>query len=121
MLASILVIILPLTLFTLRLFEARCDVLVRNDQVARIVTHTFDVKWAHKIGDPMRAMIGSQDPLSLIDHISSYDVLRQTRVFPVNRNAVLYIAGLAAAPFICVWLFTTPVERLVTEILKRLF
>lgn len=119
--ASILVIILPLTLFTLRLFEARYDVLVRNNQVARIVTRTFDAKWAQNIGDPTGAMIGSQDPSSLIDYISSYDVLRQTRVFPVNRNAVLYIAGLAAAPFVFVWLLTTPVEGLVTEILKRLF
>jgi len=119
--ASLLVILLPLSLFTLRLFEARYDVLVRNNQVARIVTRTFDAKWAQKIGNPTEAMIGSQDPSSLIDYISSYDVLRQTRVFPINRTAVLYIASLAGAPFVFVWLLTTPMEGLVTEILKRLF
>ena len=119
--ASLLVILFPLSLFTLRLFEARYDVLVRNNQVARIVTGTFDAKWAQNIGDPTGAMIGSQDPSSLIDYISSYDVLRQTRAFPINRNAVFYIAGLAGAPFAFVWLLTTPFEGVVTEILKRLF
>jgi hypothetical protein len=66
-------------------------------------------------------MIGSQDPSSLIDYISTYDVFRQTRVFPINQTAVIYIAVLAGAPFGFVWLLTTPLEKLVTEILSRLF
>jgi len=119
--ASVLIILLPLMQFTSRLFEARYDVLARNNQVARIVTGTFDTKWAQNVGDRTGSMIGSQDPSSLIDYISSYDVFRQTRVFPINRTAVMYIAGLAGAPFAFVWLLTTPLEKLVTEILKRLF
>jgi hypothetical protein len=119
--ASIFVILLPLTLFTFRLFEARYDLMVRHNQVARIVTDTFDAKWARTIGTPTHSMVGSQDPSSLIDYISSYDVFRQTRVFPINQSAVIYIAGLAGAPFAFVWLLTTPLEKLVTEILMRLF
>ena len=118
---SILVVLLPLVLFSFRLFEARYDGMIRNNQVARVVTDTFDSKWARKIGSPPDEMIGAQDPSSLIDYISSYDVIRETRVIPINKRAVIYITAFAGAPFAVVWLLTTPIERVVTEILKRLF
>ena len=65
-------------------------------------------------------MIGSQDPSSLIDYISSYDVIREMRVIPIGKRAVIYIAVLAAAPFAPVWLFATPLDRVIGEILKKL-
>jgi hypothetical protein len=65
-------------------------------------------------------MIGTQDPSSLIDYISSYDVINQTRLVPITRHAVMYIATLAAAPFVLVWLLATPLERVIEEIIKRM-
>jgi hypothetical protein len=118
---SVVIVLLPPVFFSLRLFEARYDGMIRNNQVARLVTDKFDSTWARKIGRPPDQMIGTQDPSSLIDYISSYDVIRETRVIPINKRAVIFIAALAGAPFAFVWLLTTPVERLVTEILKRLF
>jgi hypothetical protein len=118
---SVLVVLLPLVFFSVRLFEARYDGMIRNNQVARLVTDEFDSKWARQIGRPPDQMIGTQDPSSLIDYISSYDVIRETRIIPINKRAVIYITALAAAPFAFVWLLTIPVERLVTEIVRRLF
>ena len=118
---SVLVVLLPPVFFSLRLFEARIDGMIRYNQVARLVTEKFDLKWARKIGSPPDQMIGTQDPSSLIDYISSCDVIRETRVIPITKRSVTYITVFAGAPFAFVWLLTTPVERLVTEILKRLF
>jgi hypothetical protein len=65
-------------------------------------------------------MIGTQDPSSLIDYISDYDVIRETRVIPISRRAVLYVASLATAPFAMVWLLASPLDKVIEEILKRL-
>jgi hypothetical protein len=65
-------------------------------------------------------MLGTQDPSSLIDYISSYDVINKTRIVPITKHAVGYIAGLAAVPFAIVWLLTTPLEKVVKEVVKRI-
>lgn len=59
-------------------------------------------------------------PSSLIDYISSYDVINKTRIIPVTRGAVIYVAALAAAPFAFVWVLATPLEKVIEEILKRM-
>jgi hypothetical protein len=118
---SIIITLLPPMFFSFRLFEARYDTLVRNNRVARIITSTFDEKWVRQGDRTPESMIGSQDPSSLIDYISSYDVMRSTRIIPVNKRSVIYVAALAGGPFACLWLLTTPIETWVTEILKRLF
>ena len=117
---SVLVILLPLTFFSVRLFEARRDGLIRYSVVARGVTRRFDDKWVEKPESPPGEMIGAQDPSSLIDYISSYDVIHATHVIPISRRAVLYIAAYAAAPFAVVWLLYTPLDETIKEIVKRL-
>jgi hypothetical protein len=117
---SVLLILLPLTLFSLKLFEARRDGLVRYSLVARGVTTAFDLKWARTPGSPPGSMIGSQDPSSLIDYISNYGIIQEMRVIPMSKRAVIYIAAHAAAPFAPVWLLASPLDKVIAEILKRL-
>jgi len=117
---SVVLVLLPLTVFSLKLFEARRDGLVRYSLVGRGVTAAFDLKWARPGGSPPGSMIGTDDPSSLIDYASSFDVIRDTQVILMSKRAVIYIASLAAAPFALVWLFATPLERAIAEILKRL-
>jgi hypothetical protein len=119
--AAVVVILLPLTLFSFQLFEARREGLLRYSVVARGVTGAFEDKWIDTPQSAPSAMIGTQDPSSLIDYISSYDVIQQMRAIPINRRTVIYIAAYAAAPFGIVWFLATPVDQLITEILKRLF
>jgi hypothetical protein len=117
---AVLVVFLPLTPFSLKLFEARRDGLLRYSVVACGVTGEFDSKWVGAPESPPGAMIGSQDPSSLIDYISSYDVIQATRMIPISKRAVLYIAAQAAAPFALVWYLATPIDELIAQILKRL-
>jgi hypothetical protein len=118
--ASVVTILLPLTPFSLRLFETRRVGLSRYGLVARAVTGKFDLKWTRKAGPPPESMIGTQDPSSLIDYISSYDVIREMHVIPISKRAVIYVAGFAAAPFAFVWLLASPLDKTIAEILKRL-
>ena len=117
---SVVLVLLPLTVFSFKLFETRRDGLVRYSRVGRGVTAAFDIKYARPDASPPESMIGTQDPSSLIDYISSYDVIQQMRVIPMSKRAVIYIAALAAAPFAPVWLLSTPVDKVIGEILKRL-
>ena len=118
--SAVLLILLPLTLFSRKLFEARRDGLVHYSVVARGVTRRFDTKWVAEPEAPPGTMIGTQDPSSLIDYISSYDVIQAMRVVPISRRTVIYIAAYAAAPFAIVWLLGTPLDQLMSEIVKRL-
>jgi hypothetical protein len=118
--AALFVIFLPLTLFSFRLFEARRDGLLRYGLLARGVIKRFDTKWVRTPESSADAMIGSQDPSSLIDYISSYDVVHATRVIPITRRAVLSVTAQAAAPFALVWYLATPIDELIVEVLKRL-
>jgi hypothetical protein len=117
---SVVIILFPLTFFSRQLFKARYEGLVRYSVAGRRVTHEFDVKWVRQVGTPPESMIGTQDPSSLIDYISSYDVISKTHLVPITRHAVMYIGTLAAAPFALVWLLATPLERVVEEIIKRI-
>lgn len=117
---SIVIILLPLTFFSRQLFMARHYGLVRYSVAGRKVTHKFDVKWVRQLGLEPESMIGTQDPSSLIDYISTYDVINKTRLVLITRHAAMYIAVLAAAPFALVWLIATPLERVVEEIIRRM-
>ena len=117
---SLCVVLGPLTFFSFKLFSARYDGMRRNNAVARRVIGRFDLKWVRRIGQPPEAMIGTQDSSSLIDYISACDVIRETRVIPITKRAVLHVSVLAALPFASLWLLNKPLESLIAEILKKL-
>jgi hypothetical protein len=117
---AIVLVLSPLACFSFKLFSARYDSLLRNNGVARSVSRSFDGKWMRGMGSAAGAMIGTQDPSSMIDYISTYDVIRETSVIPIDKHAVIYVMVLAATPFALLWLLNKPLERLILEILKRL-
>lgn len=117
---AVFTVLSPLTCFSSKLFFARYEALRRNSRIARNIAGRFDVKWTRGIGAMPETMIGSQDPSSMIDYVSTYDVVRETRIIPINKRALLYVAVLAALPFASLWLLNKPLERLIAEVLKRL-
>jgi hypothetical protein len=119
-LMAILIVLLPLTLLTPRLIEARRSGLVRYGQVARRLGDSFDAKWVQTADSPPPDMIGSQDPSSLIDYISCVSVIRGMQVIPLSKRLVISVAAQAFAPFALVWIFATPVDQIIAQIVKRL-
>lgn len=120
LLMAILIVLLPLTLLMPRLIEARRSGLARYGQVARQFGDSFDAKWLRTTASPPPEMIGSQDPSSFVDYISCVEVIQGMRVFPISKQLVIQVAAQAFAPFALVWIFATPVEQIIAQIVKRL-
>jgi hypothetical protein len=118
---SIIAIVAPLTLLSPRLFETQRNGLARYSQLGRRLTAAFDAKWTTGTDSAGEAMLGNPDPSSLIDFISSYDIIGKMKIIPLNKRLVIQVAAQAAAPFAVVWFFTTPVEQIIKTLLGLLF
>ncbi|MBV8553235.1 MAG: hypothetical protein JOY54_18205 [Acidobacteriaceae bacterium] len=117
---AVLVVLGPLLLLCPKLIECNRDGIVRYDEVARHLTESFDSAWATESGSKQKSMLGSQDPSSVADFISSYNVVDQMRVVPINKELVLLVAAEAAAPLAVLWIFATPLEEIIRGLMKML-
>src|SRR5260370_29545552 len=70
--SAVLVVLLPLTLFSFKLFIARRDGIVHYSVVARGVTREFDTKRITKPESPPPALTGPPDPSSAIVSVPSF-------------------------------------------------
>jgi hypothetical protein len=116
---SVLVVLGPLTVLSPKLLETQRRGLAAYGQVARRLTAEFDAKWVTR-PDPRESMLGNQDPSSLIDYISSYQVIREMKIIPISKTLVVLVAFQAAAPLAIVWFFATPLDQIVKTLLKML-
>ena len=119
-LMAILIVVLPLTLLMPRLIETRRSGLARYGQVARHLGDSFVAKWVGPADSSPADMIGSQDPSSFVDYISCVSVIQEMRIVPISKLLVIFVAAQAFAPFALVWIFATPVEQIIAQIVKRL-
>jgi hypothetical protein len=117
---ALIVVLCPLTLLTPKLVEVRRSGLSRYSQVARKLTESFDAKWARDAAATQESMLASPDPSSLSDYVSAYNVIRDIKVFPINKQLVLQVAAQAGTPLLIVWIVATPVEQIIVGLLKRL-
>ena len=117
---SFAIVLCPLVLFTPKLVVVRRNGLSRYSQLARSLTGAFDAKWVDSPKSIQQTMLGNSDPSSLIDYLSSYNVVKDMKVFPINKQLVIQVAAEAAAPLALLWLAATPVEQIITGLLKML-
>src|SRR5215831_13871453 len=114
---SVLLVLGPLFTLSPKLAETRRNGLARYSQLARDLTGAFDSKWAK--GNPApESMLGNADPSSIIDYVSTCHVIRDMQVIPINRQLVIQVAVMAAAPLLLVWIFWTPVEQIIAGLFK---
>jgi len=117
---SVVIVLCPLLLLTPKLVVVRRTGLSRYSQLARSLTRAFDAKWVDGPQSIQEAMLGNPDPSSLIDYVSSYNVVKDMKVFPIDKQLVMQVASEAAAPLALLWLAATPVEQIITGVLKML-
>jgi hypothetical protein len=120
-LIAVFVVLCPLTLLSPKLSALRRAGLARYSQLARQLTRSFDAKWTEDANAPKESILGSPDPSSLTDFVSSYNVVRDIKVVPIDQKLVLQVAAEAAAPLAIVWIVATPAERIVANLIKMLF
>ena len=115
---SVVLVVAPLTTLSPRLAETRRNGLTRYDQTGRHLTGAFDAKWGQRGGPLPDPLLGSSDPSTVIDYVSSYEVIYDIQVIPVTRELVIQVAALAAAPLVLIWILLTPVEQIVAGLFK---
>jgi len=117
---AIIILIVPLLVVTPVLIRIKKKALLEYGVLVTIHNHLFDRKWIQKEQPPDVVLLGNQDPSSLIDLGSSFAVIRQMGIVPIDRLTLVTLTVAAALPMVPVVLYATPVDVLVRTVLKML-
>src|SRR5262249_13877 len=115
-----LVLVAPLLVVTPILIRVKKKALL---EYGALVTHhdqLFDQKWIQNKPSPDEIILGNPDASSLVDLGSSFAVIREMGVIPIDNQTLLTLALAAALPMLPVVLFVTPVDELIRLVLKML-
>ena len=82
----------PLMVFAPKLFRLKQDGLFRYGTLASQYTQAFDSKWANGINSAEEPLLGTGDIQSLADLGNSYELVRKTRVVPIELSDFIGIA-----------------------------
>jgi len=80
----------------------------------------FDQKWIQNKQVPNEVILGSNDPCSLIDLGSSFLVIRQMGIVPVDKPTLITLVLAAGLPMVPVAFLAIPVDELIRLVLKML-
>lgn len=115
-----IIVLLPLCFFAFRLAEAKRTGLREYGRLAQQYAEEFRAKWMPRGGLPSESPLGSGDIQSLADLGNSFEVVRDMKVLPFGRNAIVRLAGLIVLPLLPLMLTMVPLEELVDRLLKLL-
>ena len=73
----------------------------------------FDQKWIQKKGPAGETLLGIADASSLADLGSSFTVVRQMGLVPIDKPTLITLAISAALPMVPVVLYATPTDELI--------
>jgi len=114
----LLIVLLPLTFFAFQLNVARRQGLREFGLLAARYVNEFRMKWVQGTSRGGEGLLGSGDIQSLADLGNSHDVVREMRMLPFGKDAVIRLAVLIAAPLLPLTLTMVPVEEIVDRLLK---
>ena len=107
----------PLLVFAPQLAQAKRRGNREYGTLAQRYVSEFDAKWLRGGAAPDEPLVGSGDIQSLADLANSFEVVRQMRIAPVTRDAVLQLAAATFAPLVPLALTMMSLE----DLLRRLF
>jgi hypothetical protein len=113
----LLIVLAPFLVFAPRLAEAKRNGLREYGTLAERYVREFDEKWLRGGAPADEPLVGSGDVQSLADMGGSFDVVKEMRVAPITRDAVLRLVGSTIAPIVPLALTMMSFE----ELLKQLF
>ena len=117
---AIILLVAPLLVVTPVLLKIKRKALLEYGALATIHDQLFDQKWIqHKEGADV-VILGHPDASSLVDLGSSFAVVRQMGLVPINKPTLITLAVAAAMPMLPVVLYATPADEIVRAMLKML-
>jgi len=117
---AIILLVAPLLVVTPVLIKVRKKALLEYGALVTDHNQQFDQKWVQNKKSSDEKILGSNDPCSLIDLGSSFLVIRQMGIVPIDKPTLVTLALAAALPMIPVVFLATPVDELIQLVLKML-
>jgi hypothetical protein len=113
----LLVLLLPLAIFTPKLLSAKRKGLHRYGTLATAYTGAFQNKWVLGENPHHEALLGTDDIQSLADLGNSYALVEKMNAFPVDLRSILHLVIAALLPVAPLLLTVMPLK----DLLKLLF
>jgi hypothetical protein len=80
----------------------------------------FDAKWVHGRRPETEGLLGNADIQSLADLSTSFSIVREMRIIPIDKRTLLGLAIGAVLPMVPVLILATPAEDLLRTVFRLL-
>ena len=117
----LLIVLGPLFAFSRSLTRAKRTGLLDYGAFASRYIGEFDHKWMHGGVAGNERLIGSSDIQSLADLANSFQVVRDIRSFPFDKDSVIQVILFVLMPILPLVLTMIPLEELMRKFLEVLF
>jgi len=121
LLLSLFFVLGPLLVFTPLLMQAKRKGLREYGIIASRYVGEFDNKWVRGGAPADEQFIGSGDIQSLADLANSFQVIREIKPFPFNKDTVVLLIVITLIPILPLVLTMIPLEELVMKLLQTVF
>lgn len=115
----IVIVLAPLAFFVLPLARVRREGAREYGLLAMQYVDEFREKWMRDRRPDVEPLIGSADIQSLADLANAHDVVREMRMLPLNRQAVVTLAVVIALPYLPLTLTMISFESLVSQVIGK--
>jgi hypothetical protein len=112
----LLLVLIPLTFFSVSLTYAKRSGLQEYGNVASVYVRDFREKWLEGQNPEGEQLLGTGDIQSLADLGNSLAVTDETRLVPFSKEDVFWLAVMLVAPLLPLLLFVFPLEEMVDRI-----
>lgn len=117
----LLLVLGPLMVFTPLLMRAKRAGLREYGMLASRYVSEFDEKWVRGSAPADEPLVGSGDIQSLADLGNSFQVIREIKPFPFNRDTVIQLIAFTILPGLPLVLTMIPLEELIIKLLGAVF
>jgi hypothetical protein len=117
---AVVLLVVPLLVVTPVLLQTKRKALFDYGAQVTIHNQLFDQKWIQNKAPEGETLLGNPDPSSLADLGSSFAVIRQMGLVPIDKPTLITLVVSAALPMLPVVLYATPADELLRAILKML-
>ncbi len=117
---AIIFLVAPLLVVSPLLIKTKRRALREYGALVTRHNQAFDQKWIQNEELPGEAILGNPDASSLEDLGSSFTVVRQMGVVPIDKPTLITLAISAALPMLPVIFIATPTNELIRIVLKML-
>jgi hypothetical protein len=119
-LMAMVILVVPLLVVTPLLRKVKKQALLKYGALVTAHNQHFETKWiGRKLADD-ELLLGKPDASSLIDLASSFMLIRQMRIVPIDRQTLILLAFAAVSPVVPILFFVTPTDQLIRIVLKML-